>query len=823
MATTARLRRLAADWEQVHKDFAGHKNIIVTPEGGDPPEKYHVTYLVNGIYLAPNGAVQTLNRHEVEIILHSDYPRYKPLCKLLTPIWHPNFRDGQICIGDIWGAGESLSDIIINIGDMIQYKSWNSYSPLSADAAKWAIENRGMFPVGNINLHVADYASAKDTVEIDFFDDEPEPTNQSADAVESAPDVADIKEISKDEKGNINEEIFVDVDLSAGEKITQNGPSIEDVLKTLSENEKAFFNGSDKLKDAEVVVNSLRRILGKEIPSSTAIEVYLDAVSLLQEAEETDEIAAKLQKKFAPAVDDAHVFQLMFFAEKHYVKKAKENSEKELEKKTENVRVVEPKTIQEPIEQSKKDATPDSISTQRKPSPNSVQSAAQMPIASAPTIVTPVSSSVAANDFEIDASELVGISYTPMAQRMQSQVAAPTKSTNRKAANLKTIFVKGLLFAIIGALVGYFISEATWNGTFSYANIASALGEEKLATYYQYSEEKNEAKSLAMQFFAEQCDMYGYDKTSDSDFAAWCARTDLDSKAKAAVKDYKSAIMRVGTAEDAAEKAFKGTKTQYQVKRATILCIHTVIWYGIIAISIGLFIGLGEGFYYGSVGQAVKYAFRGAAIALVLGMLSGAIGQITYDNLYSYEMSDALKALLRGFSWALSGLGIGCAAGCLKPTKKRVKNCVLGGLVGGFIGGSLFNYFVDVFVNDSAARCGGILITGVLIGFFIGFGEQLAKEAWLKVIRGEFEGKEYMLFGSHTSIGNNNKNTIVLFKDKLVAPHHCDIDIDGNRYVIIDQGSPMGTIVNGVRVTRQQLRQGDAIALGNSVLIFNTK
>ena len=128
---TARERRLMSDYEQVRKDFAGHKNIIVTPVGNEPPEKYHITYFVNGIYLLPDGRIETQGRHEVEITLHADYPRYKPICKILTPIWHPNFRDGQICIGDIWGAGESLSDIIINIGDMIQYKSWNSYSPLS--------------------------------------------------------------------------------------------------------------------------------------------------------------------------------------------------------------------------------------------------------------------------------------------------------------------------------------------------------------------------------------------------------------------------------------------------------------------------------------------------------------------------------------------------------------------------------------------------------------------------------------------------------------------------------------------------------------------
>lgn len=32
----ARLRRIASDYEQIKKDFAGHKNIIVTPIGDEP-------------------------------------------------------------------------------------------------------------------------------------------------------------------------------------------------------------------------------------------------------------------------------------------------------------------------------------------------------------------------------------------------------------------------------------------------------------------------------------------------------------------------------------------------------------------------------------------------------------------------------------------------------------------------------------------------------------------------------------------------------------------------------------------------------------------
>ena len=182
-----------------------------------------------------------------------------------------------------------------------------------------------------------------------------------------------------------------------------------------------------------------------------------------------------------------------------------------------------------------------------------------------------------------------------------------------------------------------------------------------------------------------------------------------------------------------------------------------------------------------------------------------------------------MGAFIRGLGWAIMGLGIGIAVGLIKPAAKRIIFCSLGGLVGAFIGGFMFDYICNIIPNDIVARGAAIIIMGILIGIGVGMLEQFAKAAWLKVIRGEFEGKEYLVFTGTTSIGNNGKNTIVLFKDKLVAPHHCDIKLEGSKYVLTDCGTPMGTIVNGQKTTRHILRQGDAIAIGNSVLVFNTK
>ena len=626
---SARMRRIASDWEQVRKDFAGHKNIIVTPAGGDPPEQYHITYFVNGIYLLPDGRIETLSRHEVDIILHSDYPRYKPICKISTPIWHPNFRDGQICIGDIWGAGESLTDIIINIGDMIQYKSWNSSSPLSADAANWALENKHLFPVGNIDLHIADYASAADSVDID-----------------------------------------------------------------------------------------------------------LDGENNTQSAIDTGEAGAT--NAASEAIDEDKV------------------------RKIENE-----------------------------------------------------------NDFEITADELAGIEFVPTAQRMQS--VSQNGMAKGGKINFKTILVKGLLWALIGAVLGFGISEITSTSILSHAKIADMLGYNDLADYYEAEEAAEDAYEKVEKYFNEFCEENDIDPDSSNAMTKFI-NGDISAAAESAVEEWYDLYQEyTNDLYDAYVNDFDSDKGSLEDGLKKVNKTETGAWAAVIALLIGLFMGIGEGIYYGSKENAIKFGLMGAGISVVIGYISGYLAQAMYSEMISDSSSDFNAALIRAVGWGLMGIGVGLAIGLIKIDKKRILFCTIGGFAGAFIGGFLFNYVCDIVSQDTVARGVAIVIMGALIGVGVGLLEQFAKAAWLKVIRGEFEGKEYLVFAGTTSIGNNGKNDIVLFKDKLVAPHHCDITLEGSKYVLVDMGSPLGTVVNGMKIQRHILKQGDAIAIGNSVLVFNTK
>ena len=68
---------------------------------------------------------------------------------MLTPVFHPNFDDASVCIGDFWAASEGLDDLVIRIGRMIAYQEYNTRSPLNGLAAKWAAEHLNLLPIDN--------------------------------------------------------------------------------------------------------------------------------------------------------------------------------------------------------------------------------------------------------------------------------------------------------------------------------------------------------------------------------------------------------------------------------------------------------------------------------------------------------------------------------------------------------------------------------------------------------------------------------------------------------------------------------------------------
>jgi len=91
----------------------------------------------------------------------------------------------------------------------------------------------------------------------------------------------------------------------------------------------------------------------------------------------------------------------------------------------------------------------------------------------------------------------------------------------------------------------------------------------------------------------------------------------------------------------------------------------------------------------------------------------------------------------------------------------------------------------------------------------------------LVAISGPLRKSEFLL-GAEVSIGRDPDNAICL-QDPAVSPHHCTIGSRDGRLVLTDLDSSSGTFVNGIPVKQRELKSGDEVAVGNSILLFDAE
>jgi predicted Zn finger-like uncharacterized protein len=149
--STVRLRRLTADSAKLQNYVRRHPRVRLIQTEGDPPERYQIEYRIKSLRMV-GADLQEVQTHLVEVALPRNYPRTPPQCRMLSPVFHPNIAPHAICVGDHWGAGESLESIVIRIGEMLAYQSYNVKSPLNGEAARWVEQNKHRIPLDPVNL-----------------------------------------------------------------------------------------------------------------------------------------------------------------------------------------------------------------------------------------------------------------------------------------------------------------------------------------------------------------------------------------------------------------------------------------------------------------------------------------------------------------------------------------------------------------------------------------------------------------------------------------------------------------------------------------------
>src|SRR5262245_32294042 len=88
----------------------------------------------------------------------------------------------------------------------------------------------------------------------------------------------------------------------------------------------------------------------------------------------------------------------------------------------------------------------------------------------------------------------------------------------------------------------------------------------------------------------------------------------------------------------------------------------------------------------------------------------------------------------------------------------------------------------------------------------------------LRFISGKYQGGEFPTAGDRESfIGRQNDLDVVLVED-MVSRKHARIALQGDALTIEDLGSTNGTFVNGEKIKRARLKEGDRVLIGTSII-----
>lgn len=263
---------------------------------------------------------------------------------------------------------------------------------------------------------------------------------------------------------------------------------------------------------------------------------------------------------------------------------------------------------------------------------------------------------------------------------------------------------------------------------------------------------------------------------------------------------------------------------------------------------LGMAIGLTVGGLNGWIQGSRAHILRGAGLGLVFGGIGaplgyqiggGIVNSMFGGGIFIGDAAMPTKMLARFIALTPIGLFLGGAIGASTLNTRRTIQGVVGGVIGAAVGALIFDPFgrtlSSMNVALSGAQTGHSVETGApsralyacliggLIALFIGLVDLIARSAWVRLVLGRNEGKEWPIDAPQTFIGRNERAGIPLFGDPDVAPMHACINKQGNSYSISDGGSPGGTYVNGQRIQSAPLFHGAEIRVGSYRMQFLMK
>jgi len=234
---------------------------------------------------------------------------------------------------------------------------------------------------------------------------------------------------------------------------------------------------------------------------------------------------------------------------------------------------------------------------------------------------------------------------------------------------------------------------------------------------------------------------------------------------------------------------------------------------------IGLFIGITEG----SLTQNIVQAARSGLFSALLGLVAGGIGLPLSEFLFQAVGAGLVG---RALGWAVFGLLLGLAEGVVG--KSQAWKGMLGGLIGGALGGVLLESAHNWLKDPLTGKAAGLVLLGASVGAFISLIVVLLSKAWLEVTSGKLKGTEFILDkfmragGPAVAIGSSPLKSEIVLPDPDIAPQHAMLTGDGTRFTLKDM-SLSGTTINGKKIERTQLANGQKIRMGNTEMVYHEK
>ncbi len=210
----------------------------------------------------------------------------------------------------------------------------------------------------------------------------------------------------------------------------------------------------------------------------------------------------------------------------------------------------------------------------------------------------------------------------------------------------------------------------------------------------------------------------------------------------------------------------KGQNTNKSSSNLVLEITQTAIWSAILAMGIGLFLIVGQNFYLHRPLFALKELLIGIGGSVLVGLFSGAIGQLFYSWLVGILTTPLLIDATKVSAWIILGLLLGLGMAFFIPNLKKGL-ASLGGATGGLIGVIMF-LLLTTFFGETSGRILGAIMVGFFIGLMIALAE-LAREAYLEVRWGS-KDKSVIVLGNRPVVIGSSKSADIYLPERTGAP-----------------------------------------------------